>query len=114
MDGWYEQRGLPAPRRSSNSSLGCMADGRVAGFLYLTNSDVAMIEGIISDPRSVPSLRRESTTKLVGYFVDLATNLGYSTIIGISKHPSILKLGDKFGFKELKDYKIIVLDTLDE
>lgn len=108
---WYRARGLPVPKSGHFSTLGYIADGRVAGWLHLMNSDLAMIEGVIADPFSVPSLRRESLNKLIGTLVDTALSLGYPTIIGISNHESILSLGKKYGFKELKDFKVIILDT---
>jgi len=94
--------------------MGYMADGRVAAWLYLTNSGIAMIENVISDPHSVPSLRRQSLQKLIGFLVDTATALGYTTIIGVTKNKGILDISRKFGFKEMKDYKLVVLNTEEE
>ena len=53
---WYRQRKLTPPDPRALSDVGFIADGRVAGWLYLTNSNIAMIEGIISDPSSTPGL----------------------------------------------------------
>lgn len=108
---WYEKHKMTAPNKHLLSDLGYMVDGRVAGWLYVTNSGIAMIENIISDPDSVPSLRRESLDKLVGFMVDVALSLGYTTIVGLTKHPQIFKLGNKFGFQEMKEYKLMVLSA---
>ncbi len=108
---WYRLRDLPMPKRTMHPAMGFIVDGRVAGWLYLTDSDIAMIEGVVADPLSVPSLRRQSTDKLIGYLIDTAMMLGYSTILGISKHSRMLDLTKRYGFKELKDYKVVVLDT---
>lgn len=111
---WFEARGLKPPPQETLSDMGYMADGRVAAWLYITNSSVAMIENIISDPNTVPSLRRQSLDKLIGFLVDTATALGYTTVLGITKHKGVLNLAQRFGFKEMKDYKLVVLTTGDE
>lgn len=107
---WYKQRGLPSPDPRALSDVGFIADGRVAGWLYLTNSNMALIEGIISDPSSAPSLRRESIDKLVGFLIDFALELGYTQFLGVTKHPMVEKVGKKFGFKHLP-HKILHLDA---
>lgn len=111
---WYKGYGLPIPSSSLLSDMGFIADGRVAAWLYVTNSGIAMIENVIADPKSIPSLRRTSLDKLIGFLVDTAVSLGYTTIIGVTKHPQILKVGKKFGFTEMKDYKLVALVTGDE
>lgn len=95
---WYEDRGLVAPERRMLSDLGFIVDNRVAGWLYLTNSNTAYIEWVISKPGTVPSLRRESLTRLIGLLVDTATMLGYDVIFGMSSHPSIGREAKKLGF----------------
>ena len=114
VDEWYRRREMSIPDPTLLSDMGYMADGRVAAWLYLTNSGIAMIENVISDPHSVPSLRRQSLQKLIGFLVDTATALGYTTIIGVTKNKGILDISRKFGFKEMKDYKLVVLNTEEE
>lgn len=109
---WYALRGKQPPSPAILSDLGYIADDRVCGFLYLTNSNMAMIEGIVANPESVPSLRRESLTKLVGYMIDTALLLGYENIFGISQHPSIAREAERFGFKTA-DYKIYMIRESD-
>lgn len=111
---WYAARGKPAPSTASFSDLGYIVDGRVVGWLYLTNSNMAMIEGIVSDPSTIPSLRKASTRKLVGFLIDAAVALGYTNLFGISKHPSILGIAKQFGFKEDDSFKVVTLNTEDE
>lgn len=106
---WYEKRGQTAPQPAQLSDTGYIADGRVCGFLYLTNSNMAMIEGIVANPDTVPSLRRASLTKLIGCMVDTALLLGYDNVFGIGKHPSITEEAKRFGFV-VRDYKLYMID----
>lgn len=109
IETWYAARGAKMPKNGILSDLGYIVDDRCVGWLYLTNSNMAMIENIVADPNTVPSLRRLSVKKLVGFLIDLATTMGYTNIFGITQHTSIMKLSKEFGFKELKNFKIVLL-----
>lgn len=110
--GWYEARGLQAPPADFLSGTGYIMDDRVAAWLYKTDSTVAMIEGVISDPKTVPSLRHQSLTKLCAFMVDAATMLGFNHIIGMTKHSSIANICESLGFKR-DDMAIYTLSVSD-
>jgi hypothetical protein len=107
---WYRERGMKAPDPRALSDSGFIADERVAVWVFLTNSNMALIDGVVSDPKTIASFRRESLIKLIGFCVDFCVQLGYTQIIGVTKHPSIESLGKKFGFKELS-HKVIYLNA---
>ena len=107
---WYRQRSLTPPDPRALSDVGFVADNRVAGWLYLTNSNIALIEGIISDPKSPPSLRNESLDKIIGFMIDFALELGYTQFIGITKHSKVEQRVKKFGFKVLP-HRAVYLDA---
>lgn len=107
---WFKARGL-AIDINSMSDMGYIVDGRVAGWLFVTNSNSAMIEGLIADPHSVPSLRRASTRKLVGFLIDTSLMLGFTNIFAISKHPSIDQMSKEFGFKSNGNLKVYTLNA---
>lgn len=96
---WYHARGMEAPSIDRLPELGFIVDNRVAGWLYRTDSTVAMIDAVISNPHTLPSARRQSLKKLAGVLVDTAIALGYPDIIFTSKHPTIQKLGMEMGFR---------------
>lgn len=106
---WFKDRKLDTPSWHQLSDTGYIADDRVAGWLLCTNSSVAIIETIISNPATVPSLRRESLLKLGGFLVDTAMLLGYTNIICATKHPKLELTAHRLGFKET-DLKFFVLN----
>lgn len=106
LESWYAARGRKIDT-STFSDMGFIVDGRAAGFLYVTNSNLAMIEGIVADPYTIPSHRRLSIEKLVGLLMDTALSLGFTNIFGISKHPAIIKVGKKYGFKIHTDFLML-------
>lgn len=111
---WYKARGLKVDLEGNISDTGFIADGRVAGWLYVTNSNTAFIEGLISNPDTVPSLRRQSTRKLMGFLIDTALFLGFESIFAISRHPSVAKLAEEFAFKENSTLKVYTMNIRNE
>lgn len=97
---WYYDRKLTPPSWADLSETGWIADGRVAGWLLVTNSSVAMIEHLISDPHTLKSSRQESIRKLVGFLVDMALLMGYTNVVAASRHESVAKVAKQFGFQE--------------
>lgn len=112
--GWYHKRGQPIPAPESMSDLGFIVDDRVAGFIYLTNSNLAIIEGVVANPDTVPSLRKASLKKLAGLLVDTAVSLGCTEVIAITKHPAVAELARYIGFRELPEHRVFLLSENDE
>jgi hypothetical protein len=110
---WYKKRGMKVPDDRSLSDSGWIADERVAGFLYLTNSNLALIDCVISNPDTLPSARQQSLQVLLGVLVDTALMLGYTNILGLTKHPNVKALAGKLGFKEI-EYKPFLLQEQEE
>lgn len=106
---WYEKHGQVAPKQEQLSDMGFIVDNRVAGWVYLTNSNLALIECVISNPDTIPSLRKESLRKLAGLLVDTAVSLGCTEVIAITKHESIAELAQFLGFRPLPDHTVYVL-----
>ena len=95
---WLKDRGMDKPLPASLSSVGYVCDERVVGFIYLTDSNVCLIEGIIANPHTVPSLRRDSIKHLSQFLIDKALSMGYKNIISTTYHPTIAKLAESLGF----------------
>lgn len=98
---WFKARGEAPPSfQRIHGAMGYMADNRVACWLVPTATSVAIIDGLISNPETVPSLRRESMVKLTGFLVDTALALGYTDIVCASRHPSVHKVAKQLGFEK--------------
>lgn len=106
---WYHARGLEAPIPEALPSLGYVVEGKIVGWVHRTDSDIAVIKTIMSNPKTLPSGRRQALETLVGVLLDSATNLGYTHVIVISDHPSTVKLASKYNLKE-STQKLFILD----
>ncbi len=109
---WYAARKLATPSSDGLSTLGFIADNRVAGFLYLTNSNIALIDGLISNPDTSAELRKESLVRLAGTLVDTAMTLGYTNIIAVTKSSSVKRICERLGFRN-DGYSTYILSDKD-
>ena len=115
IESWFRSRKIAPPSYQELSETGWIADNRVAGWLLCTNSSVAIIEHLISNPDTVPSLRQESIQKLTGFMIDFALMLGYTHIVAASKHPSVDRVAKQFGFKKTDlSFYVLTESELDE
>jgi hypothetical protein len=97
---WYHARDMVAPLPDALPTLGFVVDDKVAGWLYQTDSTIALVDGFISSPASLPSSRKQAVETLAAVLLDLATSLGYSTVLATTSHPTIKKIANKHNFKE--------------
>jgi len=110
---WYVKHGMSPPKQECLSDMGYIVNERVAGWLYVTNSNVAMIEGVISDPDTLSSARKHDLKRLCGTLIDMSMALGCTQILAITDHPGIEQLCDDFGFKEIEKKAFLLRDKDD-
>jgi hypothetical protein len=70
----------------------------VAGFLYLTNSKVAWMEWIVSDPDYKESDRADALELLINSLEDIARGVGYEIILSIGRNKSLINMHKKLGY----------------
>ena len=70
----------------------------VAGFIYQTNSNTAMLEYVISNPKYRGRDKRDAALeKLITSLQAVAKNLGFKSIFTMVRNKKIINLGGKFG-----------------
>lgn len=75
----------------------------VAGFLYLTNSNIAWLEWIISDPNYKEINKRQAIELLITSAERAAKNQGKEVIFSVSRNKALLKMHKKLGYTVDKD-----------
>ena len=70
----------------------------VAGFLYLTNSKVAWIEWIISNPEYKDNNRKEAIQLLINSLEDVARSTGAEIILSVGRNKSLLNIHEGLGY----------------
>lgn len=106
---WYHARELEAPLAEMLPEVGYVVDKKVAGWVTLTDSNMAVIDTFISNPHTTPSSRAHAIEKLTGVLIDSAMALGYTKIICLTNVPTLKKEAFKYGLKET-DQVVFMVD----
>jgi hypothetical protein len=70
----------------------------MAGFLYLTNSKVAWLEWIVSNPDYRQDDRKEALELLINTLESVAINQGYEIILSIGRNSGLIETHKKLGY----------------
>lgn len=114
---WWKDWGWDAPPEDFLPSSGLMVEVEdrpvCAGFFYTTNSKVAWVEWVISDPeyREEPS-RHECLDLLIGTLTQTVSSLGYKYIYALIKNKSLKEVYGKFGYIEGDSYNSEMIKVL--
>lgn len=77
LDSWYLARGMAPFPPESYPRHGFIADGYAAGFLMQTDTDLCMIDLLISNPKATLSQRARAVTDCICVLICLARDLGF-------------------------------------
>lgn len=69
---WFELRAMPVPDRSIFPKVGFIVNKIAAGFIYFTDSSIAIIDGYISNPKSDTRDRNEALDSITGALIMFA------------------------------------------
>jgi len=80
----------------------------VAGFLYLTNSNIAWMEWIISNKEYKENDRKEALKTLILELENIALSVGKNIIFNVSKSKSLINIHKELGYTvdETPSYEI--------
>jgi len=99
---WWEWPVLPRHMLPDNGKSGYMVekDGEliVCGFLYLTNSKIAWLEWIVSNPDYREKDRKDAIEMLINHVEKDSVTLGITHILSLTKSKSLLDTHEKLGW----------------
>lgn len=72
IEKWFRAREMPVPERSLFPKIGFIVDNIAAGFIYFTDSSVAIIDCYISNPKSDKRNRDEALRAITGALITTA------------------------------------------
>jgi hypothetical protein len=99
MCSWYKAHAKPSPYITSLSTNGFIVENICMGFLYSTDSDIAFIEGYISNPDCNRKDRKEALDILSNRLLDEAKALGFKKVLSFSNRPSVKSRMKKYGYE---------------
>lgn len=69
-----------------------------AGFLFFTNSKIAWLEFVVSNPKYRETDRNQAIEFLINQLVYIAKDKGFEAIFTSVKHPNLIKKFENIGF----------------
>ena len=100
---WYLARGLPLPPRDLMPETGFIIDDVCAGFLYLTDSKLALIDHYISNPNELAAVRDRALDTLTEELVREAKQWGCKGILITTALDKVGDRAEKHGFNFVGD-----------
>ena len=70
----------------------------VAGFIYTTNSSVALLEWIVSNPEYKEKDRKEAIELLINEAEDIIKKQGYKYIFSMGRNKQLLDIHENLGW----------------
>lgn len=110
MTQWYEIRGRPAPGLCSLPVYGYVVPGLAAGFLYLTDSDIAFADGLVTNPNAPIFDRTNALDAISDEIIATAKRLGVSKLLGFVSKRGSQYLCRNHGLKRGAWYMLMAMD----
>jgi hypothetical protein len=94
--------------------VGFVVGGAAIGFLYQTDSCIALLDGFIGHPEVLPSRRRQAIKILAGALLDEASKRGFEEFLITTSAPSIGVIASEFGFRPVNQTMMMLSTSLEE
>lgn len=95
---WYMQWDEPVPPKDMLPLNGFIISGICAGFLYLTDSKLGIIDCYISNPEVSSYVRDKFLNDLTGEIIKCAKLNGYKALMATSNISAVKKRSEQHGF----------------
>jgi hypothetical protein len=106
LEAWLPAFNIPVPKPDSLPEFGLIVDDIAIAFLVRTDSAVAYIDHVITDPRS-EKLKRDRALKTL--FLELETQAkreGFSVVTTLVNLPSHIERVKRLGYQAHGDYTL--------
>lgn len=89
---------------------GFVVPGKAAGFLYRTDSSIALIENLVAAPGLSREERSEAVDAVVTAVIERANELGFEMLVGYTVLDVVVKRAQRFGFRHVaQGFHVIAL-----
>lgn len=107
MNGWlaeHEQGPLPP---WALPEYGLFEPGVAVGFLYETDSGLALLEGYASNPATDAAVRSKALDDITEGLLGAAQERGFRKVLAICQVPAIERRAERHGFKAIGAYTLM-------
>lgn len=107
LDQWWEAHNMAPIPEGLLPETGYLVQGVAAGFLYRTDSGVALVENFISNPASAWGVRQEALDAITLALVHHAQAGGFSCLIALTTSQAIHDRAVRLGFRPQGPYQVL-------
>lgn len=104
---WYAARGAPSIPLSTLPEVGEIEPGVAAGFLYQTDSTLALVEGYVSNPEAPSDARNAALDGITAALIADAKALGVQQVVALCTDKGIEERAQRHGFKPIGMYAML-------
>ena len=107
MNGWLSEHEQGPVPPWALPEFGLFEPGVAAGFLYETDSGLALLEGYSSNPRSDAAVRSKALDDITEGLLEAAHDRGFRRVLAICQVPAIERRAERHGFKTVGAYTLM-------
>jgi hypothetical protein len=96
---WMVKRGMPAPPADMFSPVGFVVEGVAGHWLYLTNSSMAYLEMLTSNPDAPKADRDKALDLVIGRCIHEAKLAGCRVVVTLINRPDLQARAERLGFQ---------------
>lgn len=110
MNSWYFERGMLGISLESLPQVGFVIEGVAALFVYLTDSNIALIEGLVTNPKKSLMKRERAVRLLVSQCESYAKQIRQKVVVLIEKK-SVRGLAKNLNYKSVGFFEMLVKEV---
>lgn len=96
---WWIAHGWPVIEEDFLPTTGAVVPGVAAGFIYLTDSKIAMLEWIVSNPKAGIKEIHASIKAIIEWLLNFAREQGYEAMFTYSRSRGLINVLEAADFK---------------
>ena len=104
VERWYLERGRNPVPIQCLPTHGAIVPGVCAAFLYKTDSSVAFIDALISNPYAPAFEVADGVESAVAMLTDVARSAKYRMLVFTAERPGVIRFGQRLGFRQVAAY----------
>jgi len=112
MNGWYASRGKGGVSEDMLPVFGLIEPGVAAGFLYLTDSSLCLLEGFVSNPESEPMAAFMALGRIVRGLTVEAEKAGCRHVVGFTNLDGMVSVTRRQGFRANGQYEMVAREVV--
>ncbi len=105
IQSWAGERGLAVPLDQLPNG-GRIVEDVAVGFMYRTDSKVAILEGLVANPEAPDQLRDVAVDRIIGALFDMVRADGYERVWAWTAQPAVVERCRRLGFDEGRGTRI--------